>query len=379
MLKKYFIIFLINILLIPSLVLADSYKITEEDYGEYHRINIEFENIYLKNKNIYKGDLNDNGKIDLADIIILLKKYLGIEETSVEEIRYIDMDDDGKIGLSDIIGLLKIYLLGEEMQLVKDNYYFDYDFISFKNYNGKTINNKEELKNYLYYGLNSGKDSYIGICDEVYENCIQDLLDIVYNTNFIGDVNNFVHPFNKLAFMSLNYSYYDNEFTVNITHEYSEDEINEIEAYVDNKIKTLITDDMTDREKIKIIHDDIINNTKYDILKIDDIYDETYKSQNAYGVFFQGYGICSGYTDAMAIYLYELGIKSYEINGLDHIWNLIKLDDNWYHLDATWDDPISDVGDYLIYDYFLIDSNKLHELDKSPSHEFNKEVYLEAN
>ncbi len=32
-------------------------------------------------------------------------------------------------------------------------------------------------------------------------------------------------------------------------------------------------------------------------------------------------------------------------NGIDgggHAWNMVKLDNEWYNLDATWDDPVSD-------------------------------------
>ena len=58
------------------------------------------------------GDMNKNGKIDLADIILLLKKYLNGDATD-EEVTIGDMDSDGNIGLKDIIILLKTYLSGE--------------------------------------------------------------------------------------------------------------------------------------------------------------------------------------------------------------------------------------------------------------------------
>ena len=24
---------------------------------------------------------------------------------------------------------------------------------------------------------------------------------------------------------------------------------------------------------------------------------------------------------------------------MDHMWNVVKIDGNWYHVDTTWDDP----------------------------------------
>ena len=58
------------------------------------------------------GDMNKNGRIDLADIIILLKKYLNDDATN-EVIQLGDMNKNGKIDLPDIILLLKKYLYDE--------------------------------------------------------------------------------------------------------------------------------------------------------------------------------------------------------------------------------------------------------------------------
>lgn len=57
-----------------------------------------------------KGDLNGNGKIDLSDIILLLKRYLGTEITTENDIEIGDIDSNKKIEINDIILLLRIYL-----------------------------------------------------------------------------------------------------------------------------------------------------------------------------------------------------------------------------------------------------------------------------
>lgn len=56
-----------------------------------------------------KGDMNKNDKIDLADIIILLRTYLNDNATE-EDLKIGDMDENGSIGLNDIITLLRTYL-----------------------------------------------------------------------------------------------------------------------------------------------------------------------------------------------------------------------------------------------------------------------------
>ena len=133
---------------------------------------------------------------------------------------------------------------------------------------------------------------------------------------------------------------------------------------------------MTTEEKIKKVHDYIIDSTKYDTLKTDNIHDDTYKSNTAYGVLVQGYGICSGYADTISIFLNKLDIENYKISNDTHIWNLVYINGIWTHLDSTWDDPISDKN--LNRDtYFLVSYDELINLDDN-THNFNKNIYTEA-
>ena len=141
----------------------------------------------------------------------------------------------------------------------------------------------------------------------------------------------------------------------------------------------MIWDDMNDEERIKAIHDYIIDNTKYDTLKNINIKDTTYKSNTAYGVLFEGYGICSGYSDAMAIFLTKLGYTNYKISNENHIWNLVLLDDTWYHIDLTWDDPVYTNTDInkIEYNYFLKTTEELRK-QQDDEHYFDETIYKEA-
>ena len=50
---------------------------------------------------------------------------------------------------------------------------------------------------------------------------------------------------------------------------------------------------------------------------------------------------------------------------------------NWYHLDLTWDDPItSNNQDILEYTYFLVDNNKLLTAGND-QHQFDINIYSE--
>ena len=57
-----------------------------------------------------KGDMNKNQKIDLKDIILLIKKYLNSSDASSEDILIGDMNHNSKLDLKDIIILIRTYL-----------------------------------------------------------------------------------------------------------------------------------------------------------------------------------------------------------------------------------------------------------------------------
>ena len=103
---------------------------------------------------------------------------------------------------------------------------------------------------------------------------------------------------------------------------------------------------MDDYHKIKTIHDYIVNNTAYKD-------DGTNQCHSAYSALIQGYAVCQGYAGLFQRLCKEVGIETRYITGYAgeaHAWNIVKLDNQWYNVDVTWDDPI---GGSLRYDYFL--------------------------
>ena len=263
----------------------------------------------------------------------------------------------------------------KEYIIAKPNDYFlegNYQFI--ENYTDD-VANKKELIDYIYYVINTGSDYADGECKKEYTDCITDLKNIADDEDMLTVINNFVHPFNSFKTISFTYNN-KGDFSLSIEHVYTKEEISEINYVVDNQIKSMITDNMTASEKIKKFHDYIIDNTKYDNLKGENISDDTYKSNTAYGVFIQGYGICSGYSDAMSIFLNKLDIPNYKISNDTHIWNLVYINGVWRHLDTTWDDPISEFNENR-KTYFLITSEELEKLNDE-THNFDKSIYQEA-
>ena len=255
-----------------------------------------------------------------------------------------------------------------------NSYYIEDNFEYVINYEKLEVNSKQDIIDSIYYLINSGITYSERYCGKNYTNCYNDMNEISNNDSTLSILNNFVHPYN--TYNSIKFSFNDEIIKITITHTYTENEIKEINNKVDTIIKENITNNMTIKEKIKIVHDYIINNTDYDTLKTENINDTTYKSNTAYGVLLEGFGICSGYSDAMKIFLDRFNIVNYKINNDEHIWNLVQLNSKWYHLDLTWDDPISDKN-ITRDNYFLIDNNTL-KLLKDNEHDFNGNIFKEA-
>lgn len=275
--------------------------------------------------------------------------------------------------------ITKDILLRGSTELVNNEYHKNDDYMLVKNTVNLRPASKDDFNNIMYTILNSGMDEIVIYCEDDYKDCINDFNSYTSNSEDIEAINNYVDPFN--SFKNISVSTDNNtKIKININKVYSLDQIKLINYTIDSFIKNNIKESMSDKEKIKIFHDYIINNTKYDSnYKLNTDRDSYPNSPyNAYGVLYEGLGICGGYSDAMAIYLDKIGIKNYRIASAEHIWNYVYLNNNWYHLDLTWDDPVTNTGeDVLIYDFFLI-SNKQLEKKKTSQHNYNKNLYLEA-
>lgn len=136
-------------------------------------------------------------------------------------------------------------------------------------------------------------------------------------------------------------------------------------------ILSRIDADMTDFQKAAAVHDYIVMNLKYDA---------QYKVYDAVNMAIGGSGVCQGYAqmfyDVCANHLgmgcgFVVGSNKTE-GAAGHIWNVIKLDGKWYHIDATYDDPLVRYSDLSYADdvplraahkYFLVSDEMLGKID----------------
>lgn len=283
------------------------------------------------------------------------------------------------LNLDEISDKISSYLKkSQDLVILPSNEYTkDYDFMFIKESKDYIPYSFNDLLDIFYSTINNGWEIFTFYCPTEYVDCISDVKKISDDNELLTHLNNYTHPYNNFDNLRTIFDE-SGEVTIKITHLYDDTMIKELNAKVDSIINEVITSDMDDETKIITIHDYIINHAKYDIDKNENGLSD-YKSNLAYGPLIQGYAICGGYADSMALFLTKLGFKNYKIASISHVWNAVYVNDKWLHLDLTWDDPVSEQGkDYLYHKYFLVNSAELAAADGDlQNHVFNSSIYLE--
>lgn len=89
------------------------------------------------------------------------------------------------------------------------------------------------------------------------------------------------------------------------------------------------------------IHDYIVNNCAYD-------FEVAETSSTPFSCLVDKFSACEGYSKATKLLCERAGLECYTVSGKavnydgkteGHMWNIINIDGDYYHLDVTWDDP----------------------------------------
>lgn len=171
-------------------------------------------------------------------------------------------------------------------------------------------------------------------------------------------------------------TYLNNQFPTEAIVNSSADQIKKI---VEN-IK-IVTEDLDDIEKVKYVHDYLVENIEYDTTI------EKPNIHNIYGALINRVAVCEGYAKSFKYIMDKLNIPciivvgnaNTESNAQEkHSWNYVNIDGKWYGIDATFDDPIvlgaPILGDNIRYKYYLKGS-----LEFNVSHIINPIEILEFN
>ena len=121
-----------------------------------------------------------------------------------------------------------------------------------------------------------------------------------------------------------------------------ESAINKVQNEKINIINS-ISKDASDYDKALKVHDYLVKNLEY----VTSLQEEN--NRNIYGALIEKNIVCEGYAKAFKYLMDELNIECILVSGTAtnssghseaHMWNYIKLNDSWYGVDVTWDDPV---------------------------------------
>ena len=98
-------------------------------------------------------------------------------------------------------------------------------------------------------------------------------------------------------------------------------------------------------------------------------------SHNAYGALVNKKGVCDGISSAFSLLAQRMGFECSMVSGKatfrttgfsEHAWNIIRISDKFYHMDATWDINHKEQTNEYSYEYFCVSDdsiNKDHDWD----------------
>ncbi|MFJ6207968.1 transglutaminase domain-containing protein [Lysinibacillus sp. NPDC092081] len=164
-----------------------------------------------------------------------------------------------------------------------------------------------------------------------------------------------------------------------ITFEFAYHISQEEEAFVEQTVANIIAPmhGLSELQKIQAAHDFIVLSTEYS--------KETEGSPySPYTLLTENKGVCQAYALVLYRMLEMLGFEVQYVPGTVgeqlHAWVLVKLDNAWYHIDVTWDDPLPDRKGEVLYNYFLVSDRQLsqdHSWDYTSFPAATSEAYID--
>lgn len=245
-----------------------------------------------------------------------------------------------------------------------------------------TINTKEELYQEVQDALKEGKAEFTFVTEELGQDDLEQLN--LEHDGFYGSVSKYqiktIHFLNRsyiTLYCDISDNYYVEDAVLNGTELSEKQETaRELKTACETVLKETGDNSKSDYQKEKIIHDYIIKNVEYGYP--DSNRDEDSDAYNAYGALVKGKAVCNGYAQAMKLLCDLSGVECEMVTGTadgeNHAWNLICLDEEWYHTDVTWDDPEPDDPSRILYSYFNLDDSGMEI-----SHTWEVENYPQAS
>lgn len=150
--------------------------------------------------------------------------------------------------------------------------------------------------------------------------------------------------------------------TVSFDYTYTMEEAQNIKEKIEPKIQSIVSEAEklhSDYEKVKFVHDELIRIGNYNSDYTDA---EEPRYQSIIEIFDTGNTVCAGFSEGFKLIMDRLGINAIEIKSineenedLSHIWNMVKVNNEWKNLDITYDNQGSNEKE-IKRTYFLVDN-----------------------
>ena len=197
--------------------------------------------------------------------------------------------------------------------------------------------------------------------DEIY-------FDVLYDTPLFFFVK---QRFSKMK------SKYD-QWTLYPEYLYTESESTAISADIRKKVKYVVGRGANFSKNTfrleKYLHDSVVKSVAYDYEALSK--EDCFSAHSIVGVFLDNKAVCEGIAKAFKLLCNEFGLKCIIVLGYAdpdgnfnkdsyHAWNIVKIGEESYHVDVTWDNLFHNQIRHISYDYFNLTTEDI-SLDHRP-------------
>lgn len=161
--------------------------------------------------------------------------------------------------------------------------------------------------------------------------------------------------------------------------------LNAAKDVIDQKI----SNGMSEYEKELAIHDWITGWSSFDMSAFSHAPGSGSEedSDTPYGVLINKRGNCWGYSSTFQLFMDLLGIECITVygtpssSGVEHAWNMVQLDEEWYCVDTAWDDPIGGTPGHRYFNVTseILRNSGIHRWDETAVPEATGTTYRYGN
>ncbi|MBQ4354361.1 MAG: S-layer homology domain-containing protein [Clostridia bacterium] len=246
------------------------------------------------------------------------------------------------------------------------------DYAGYEQQNG--IEQYEEIYEHLY---NAIADEAEQTDLSAYQLRTDDLMQIY--ADILASTPEFFYLENKISYYYKTVGVQDIVTAVSFQYKMTGEELDAAQLRYEQELSyivSMVDPSLSEAEKALWVHDYLIAACSYD---------ESQTYYDAYSLFCERKGVCQAYALAYIAVLRELGMHSVMVASeeMNHAWNLVKVDGEWYHADLVYDDPAPDRIGRVIHENFLLnDEEIMHTSDPHVGWESGivctSDVYTEA-